>query len=321
VYRAAGRIESADSLLERAANMDGATPEELVAQAAPLYARASEDPEARATAMQILVRVLEMDARNADALVMLGDLHVTEGKFGEAADLLYRALDVNPRDPQLWVQTAGAFLQAGERERTVEVTDEGLLLFPGFLPLLRLSGYALMDAYRNREAIGRFEEAVGIIREDQSESETELADLLGALALLYTRTKDMEAADQAYREAIETDPNNAGVLNNYAYSLAEQGKELGRALELAQRAVELSPETAPFLDTLGWTYFKKGDHEKAIRFLRKATEAGGASTAVYEHLGDVLNALGDPAGADEAWNTALRMNPDSSSLRQKLGRE
>ena len=228
---------------------------------------------------------------------------------------------MNPRDPQLWVQTAGAFLQSGDRERAVGVADEGLMLFPGFLPLLRLSGFALMDVYRNKDAITRFEEAVAIIREDESESETELADLLGALALLYTRTKDVEAADRAYREAVETDPNNAGVLNNYAYSLAEQGKQLDRALEMAQRAVDLSPDTASFLDTLGWTYFKTGDYEKALHFIRRAAEAGNASAAVYEHLGDVYKALGDPAGANDAWKTALRLNPDSPSLRQKLRRD
>ena len=87
-YRAAGMTEKADSLLERAGNMEGATPEELVAQAAPLYARANEDSEARETAVQILLRVLEMDARNAQALIMLGDLHIAEGEFAKAADLL-----------------------------------------------------------------------------------------------------------------------------------------------------------------------------------------------------------------------------------------
>jgi tetratricopeptide (TPR) repeat protein len=260
-----------------------------------------------------------MDPDNADALVMLGDILLNRGEAEEAGELLYRAVDQNPRDPQLWIQAAGAFLQSGNHERSVAVSDEGLLLFPGFVPLLRLSGYALMETYQNREAIARFEEATGIIQEDQSEAETELADLLGALGVLYTRTGEYEAADRAYRSAIESDPNNAVVLNNYAFSLADRGVELKYAESLAQRAVELQPDSAAFLDTMGWVHFKRGDHESARTWLTRAAQQDGASAAVYEHLGDACAALGASDEARQAWNQALEMNPDNASLVRKLG--
>lgn len=320
LYRGLGRDDSADALLERAANVDAATPGELLMQIAPLYARANHDPEAMQTAEQLLERTLKMDPENADALVMLGDIRLNRGEAEEAGELLYRALEQNPRDPQLWIQAAGAFLQAGDAERSVEVSDEGLLLFPGFLPLLRLSGYALMDTYQNRAAIDRFDEAIRIIREDSSEAETELADMLGALGLLFTRVNDFEGADKAYEEAIESDPNDPVVLNNYAFSLADRGLRLEYAGELAERAVELQPDSAAFLDTLGWVYFKRGEFSIARRWLMRATQADGASAAVYEHLGDACAALGDADEAREAWNRALEMNPDSTSLQGKLGR-
>lgn len=320
LYRSLGRADSADALLERAVNVDGASPSELLAQAAPLYARAGDDPEARSTAEQLLERVLEMDPENADALVMLSDIRLAEGNAVEAGELLYRALEENPRDPQLWMQAASAFLQAERLDRAIEVADEGLLLFPGHLPLLRISGYAMMESYQNRPAIERFEEAARIIREDRSEAETELADVLGALGLLYTRVKDVEAADRVYEEAVETDPNNATVLNNYAYSLADRGIQLSRAEQLAKQAVELEPGVASFLDTLGWVFFKRGDYEAARSWLEKATAQKNPSAAVYEHLGDTYSKLGQSEKAHEAWMRALELNPDSTSLSRKLGR-
>lgn len=320
LYRSIGRDDSADALLERAVNAEGASPSALLAQAAPLYARSSGDPEALSTAEQLLERVLEMDPGNADALIMLGDIRLTQDMPEAAGDLLYRALDENPRDPQLWMQASSAFLQAQRLDRAIDVADEGLLLFPGHLPLLQIAGYALMESYQNRAAIERFEETARIIREDQSEAETELADVLGALGLLYTRVKDVSAADQAYEEAIDTDPNNATVLNNYAYSLADRSIELERAERFAKRAIELKPEVASFLDTLGWVHFRRGEFEEARRWLEKAADLPDASAAVFEHLGDAYSELGRPDRAREAWNRAHEMNPDSTSLPLKLGR-
>lgn len=320
LYRNLGRDDSADALLEQAINVEGASPSALLAQAAPLYARSAGDPEALSTAEQLLERVLEMDPENADALVMLGDIRLTQNKPEAAGEFLYRALEENPRDPQLWMQAAGAFLQGRRLDRAIDVADEGLLLFPGHLPLLRISGYAMMESYQNRAAIERFEEATRIIREDGSEAETELSDVLGALGLLYTRVKAVPAADSAYEEAIDTDPNNAMVLNNYAYSLADRGIELDRAEHFAKRAVELEPDVASFLDTLGWVYFKRGEYETARRWLAKAAEKSDASAAVFEHLGDTYSKLGRPDKAREAWGRAQEMNPDSTSLPRKLGR-
>lgn len=320
LYRELGRSDSADALLERAVNVEASTAEELLSQASPLLSRAGRDPEAIRTVEKLLERALEMDPTNADALVMMGDLRLEQGDAEAAGVLLYRALEQNPRDPQIWIQAAGAFLQSGDRDRAVSVADEGLQLFPGFVPLLRLSGHALLESYQNRRAVDRFEEAVRIIREDRSEAETELGDLLGALGLLHTRLEDFDAADRAYEDAIASDPNNAGVLNNYAYSLAERGIKLDRAEEMAIRATELEPDVAAYLDTLGWVYFKRGDLQSARRWLLKAAEHRDATATVFEHLGDAHNALDESEAAREAWSQALELNPDNTSLVRKLGR-
>ena len=319
LYRTLGRADSADALLEKAVNVDGATPSALLAQAAPLYARSGDDPEALAAAEQLLERVIELEPDNTDALIMLGDIRLTQGRPESAGELVYRALEADPRDPHLWIQASSAFLQAGRLDRAIEVADEGLILFPGHLPLIRVSGYALMDSYQNRAAIERFEEAAQIIREDRSEAEIELADVLGALGLLYTRVKDETAADEAYEAAIGIDPNNATVLNNYAYSLADRDLHLDEAEGYARRAVELEPGVAAFLDTLGWIYFKQGDFRAAEEWLEKAAEQDDASATVFEHLGDTYSELGKRDQARQAWNRAHEMNPESTSLPRKLG--
>lgn len=321
MYRVLGRAAEADSLLGRASSFQSADPTQLLAQAASLYARAEDDEDARTTAKRILERVLKLDPGRHEALVMLGNLRLDAGAYQEAGDLFYRALDVNPRDSQLWMQAASAFLQAGHFDRAVEVADEGLMLFPGSLALLRIAGYALMDSYQNGEAARRFEMAVRIIQEDESEDATGLADLYSALGLLYARMNEVDRSDQSYEKAIGIDPENAPALNNYAFNLAQRNEELDRALSMAKRAVEIDPGVPSYIDTLGWVFFRMGEHEQALRHIRRAADHPDASAAVFEHLGDVYDALGQTVPAADAWHRALELNPQRSELRDKLSRE
>lgn len=318
LYRERGMADSADAILGRLANLDASGPSQLLTQAAALYARAGDDEAARQAAEQLLERVLEMQPTNADALVMLGDIRLMQEAYEEAGDLLYRAVSANPRDRQIWVQAAGAFLEAGNHERAVQVADEALVLFPGSVPLLQVAGYALTEAYKNREAADRFEAAVAIITEDPSEGRSDLSEMYAALGLLYDRMGDHDASDEAYERAIASDGSNAAALNNYAYSLAERGIELGRALEHARRAVEIDGKSPSFIDTLGWIYFKRGDREEALRWLERAAALEGASAAVFEHLGEVHEALGNLEQARTARMKALEMDPANTWRQNKL---
>ncbi len=321
LYRSLGRSDEAEDLMREATDLETMTPSQLLLRAEALSAGAEKDAEARAAAVRILERLLDLDPGNEQGLVLLGDLRLDEEAYDEAGELLYRSLEENPRNPQRWTEAANAFLQAGRLERAVDVADEGLMLFPGSLPLLQIAGYALMDAYENVDAIRRLEEAARIIREDESEDASGLADIYSALGLLYARTNEVEQSNRSYRQAIAIDPNNATALNDYAYTLAQRGDDLDEALDLAERAVEIDPDAPAYRDTLGWVLHRMGEHEEGLRHIRRAAARSGASATVYEHLGDVYHALGQLSEATEAWSRALEIDPDNTALIQKLGGE
>ena len=56
-------------------------------------------------------------------------------------------------------------------------------------------------------------------------------------------------------------PDDALVLNNYAYLLAQAGVRLGEALLMVERALELSPDNPSYLDTKGWVYYMLEDYQ------------------------------------------------------------
>src|SRR5690606_30216079 len=82
------------------------------------------------------------------------------------------------------------------------------------------------------------------------------SDAWGHLAFIYNQQGKVAASDNAYERALEHDPYNPTLLNNFAYSLADRGKRLEKALGMVERALETEPENESYLDTRGWIYFR-----------------------------------------------------------------
>ncbi len=64
---------------------------------------------------------------------------------------------------------------------------------------------------------------------------------------------------------------------------AEKGTNLEEAIELANRALSLFPDSAASLDTLGWAYYKKGDRTEALKYLARALAKSPANKEVLAH--------------------------------------
>ena len=81
--------------------------------------------------------------------------------------------------------------------------------------------------------------------------------------------KVAQAADYLIRHGFEKD---AEFLNNYAWYLASHGEGAKKALELAKKAVDLSPKSSHILDTLAEAYRQNGLHREAVLAQKKAVE-------------------------------------------------
>ena len=112
--------------------------------------------------------------------------------------------------------------------------------------------------------------------------------------LWYQEFGDKKKAYSIYEEALKADPDQASVLNNYAYYLSLDGRKLRKALEMSARAVELAPDNASYLDTYGWLLFLLKKPKEAKPVFKHAMLYGGKDSAVVlEHYSKVLEALGE----------------------------
>jgi Tfp pilus assembly protein PilF len=97
------------------------------------------------------------------------------------------------------------------------------------------------------------------------------------LGVLFEYRGEVELAMEQYELAIAHEPRLGDAKNNLAYLLAERGETLDRALDLAQEAKALMPESPNTADTLGWVLYKRGVASAAVGYLREA-EAGMAGS-------------------------------------------
>lgn len=124
---------------------------------------------------------------------------------------------------------------------------------------------------------------------------------------------------EAYEKALEIHYDNASVLNNYAYYLSEEDRELERALEMSARAIELQKSNSTFLDTYAWILFKLERYEEARTYMRQALSLDRTNSGTLAlHYGDILFALGDRFMAETYWQRALKMGEDVGLIQLRL---
>ena len=126
---------------------------------------------------------------------------------------------------------------------------------------------------------------------------------------MYHLKGDSKAAYKAYDKALKIDPSYAPVLNNYAFYLSEEGKQLKKAYAMSKKTVEAEPDNATYLDTFGWILHLQGKDLEAKPFFKHAMLYGGKDSAVIlDHYAEVLYALKEYDLAQVYWNQAKAKN-------------
>ena len=273
-------------------------------QVIDLAARYSAAKGDIADAIEKIGYAIDLKPDTEDYWGQLMSYQLSDDKPAEAVKTYDRALGHIVPSEGLKLLLAQAVSMAKDYVRAVAVYDE----------LLKQSDPALnaVDSVSDRSIAARM----------QYEDLVRTSTLYNMLGDLYYQAKDMPAAFRAYENALSFLPDNAMVLNNYAYFLAEEGGDIEKAYGMGKRAVEIDPENPTFLDTYAWILFKKGDFENALTYQQAAVEKseaeGDISAELYSHFGDILFRNGRREDAIEYWKRALELSPDDEGLQTKV---
>lgn len=131
--------------------------------------------------------------------------------------------------------------------------------------------------------------------------------------------KQMDQTYKAYDEALKYNDNNIVVLNNYAYFLSLDKKDLKKAERMSAQCIKLEPDNATYLDTYAWIFFVQGNYTLAKIYIESALEKDTTkSSELVDHYGDILYMIGDKDKAVEQWKKAREMGKESEILDRKI---
>lgn len=261
------------------------------------------DKEALAKARPDLDKAIELNARDAQALVLRSQVLYDLGDLDQARRDISDALVINPdagegfymraaiaaregqydsaiRDMEMlvrayptresYVRTLAQYYQLDDRPRLAIRLMDGLISSKkaGWRNL-RMRGDARLSVGEHSEAIRDYESAISVIDKAKPESDKKEGD------------QPQDAADEENETTPPNSEEHAGLLNNLAWVLATSPKDDvrngKRALELALKSCELTEyKAAHILSTLAAAYAETGDFEKAREWSGKAVELGTA---------------------------------------------
>jgi tetratricopeptide (TPR) repeat protein len=316
-YELTGRAELATQAIDAYKKALELAPDSPVIRErlAEIYAKSQRMHEAVEQAQA----ALKSDPNNVDAHRLLARIYVRElGDLGagevqketleKAIAQFQEILKIQPDDVYsgLWL----ARLYRFENKHTeAETVLRGLLARDASNgPALEQLSQLLMDEGRSQEAVKLLSDTAG------ESSSPEVYDLLGDA---YSQAKDYPKAEDAYRKAVEADPDDPGHLHGLAQALMAEDK-YAEALEQFKRLTEIEPGTSDNFLRMAQLYRRLGKFDQAEASLLRAKQLAPGSLEVlyneallYEDQGrydDAVKVLSDAIAGIRSQSSSAR-NP------------
>lgn len=221
---------------------------------------------------------------SAQYALVYGDVLMRQERYAEAARWIELSLRSDSSHYEVWEGLLVCLSEVPEREADLAAyAARAEKLFPmKTLPLYMQAMFAyrqdrFADAVQKLERIEKWGYLNGYL-------ELECQSLMAECAY---RAGRYELAWKAFDRFLALKPDDPGMLNNYAYYLAEQGMELEKAERMSRRSNELEPDQANSLDTYGWILHLLGRDADAERYLEKAVRLNPDSEVLRKHLDEV----------------------------------
>jgi tetratricopeptide (TPR) repeat protein len=264
----------------------------------------------------ISLMMLEANYKGDNIIPLLRpELMIKENKVVEATERLEEIIKENPENYYAWEKLLICYLQLKNYNKLCTLGEECAMKFNTSLPAKLLYANGALET-------GKFSIALEELKKAEilaGESKDLILQILMMRADVYYRMKDYSKAFETFEEALKSNNDDLTVLNNYAYYLAEQNKNLKEAEEMTRKVIEKEKGNTTFLDTYGWVLYKRGKLKEAAKVMESIISKGEKSDAVwYEHYGYILKKQNKCKEAVYNWNISLKIDSTKTELIKEI---
>lgn len=298
-----------------------------------------ESPEIPTNDKVMLVRkvVAENEQNGADSTQVLDLFHRVLSKPQHSADMTamyaaylqmknfpqdsintvyYQALKIEPDNASVRLALIQSLWKEQNFDEIIRLSKEATQYNPDEMAFYYFLGVCYFQKGNNDASLDALRRGVSQIN---SKSNKEFVSDFYAIMgdILHEKGKSTEAY-AAYDSCLQWKPDNISCLNNYAYFLSEEDKDLDKAERMSKKTIDEEPENPTYLDTYAWILFKQQHYEEAQKYIDKVLELSPSPDAtLLEHAGDIYSKTGNTKEAVAFWKKALEGKSKNAKLIRK----
>lgn len=249
--------------------------------------------------------------------IYLQYLEYKEAPEEEILPVLDRIVELDPENVNAIIKQLTFAVDRNDADAVLKYSDEALLYLPHILELYYYKALSYFILEQKEKSIEVFKQGIAACDEDTDPST--ISAVYTMMGNIYNELKMKKNCYAAYDSALVYNPYNIETLNNYAYFLSLDKKELQKALEMSKKTVDAEPENDTYLDTYAWILFKMGRYEEAKAYAEKIISLGTElSSVVLHHIGDIYVKCGDIEKALVYWKQAQDAGDETKILGKKI---
>lgn len=265
-------------------------------------------------------RMMKFDMDDAQIPMLYSQYLLAQNKQDKADTVLEEVVRIEPTNKAARLMLLGSAVRKNDFKKVIQICEPGIEATPDALEFYFYLAIAYNQAKRWDDVLEVSQKALNYITDESNKNV--VSDFYAIIGDVYHTKKMMKEAYAAYDSALVYNPDNIGALNNYAYYLSVERRDLDKAEEMSYKTVKAEPGNATYLDTYAWILFEKGKYTEARIYIDDAiknTKPEEESAVVYEHCGDIYYMTGDTEKALEYWKKADAMgDSESKTLKQKI---
>ena len=262
-------------------------------------------------------RMMEQDMDDPQIPMLYSQYLLSKNMEQEAVPVLEQVVNLDPANKAARLMLVSAAMKKEDHKQIIKVCEPGIEATPDALELYYYLAIAYHQAEQGDSVLSVCSRALEHVTADTRKEV--ISDFYSIMGDVYHTKQQMAEAYAAYDSSLVYNPSNIGALNNYAYYLSVERRDLDKAEEMSYKTVKAEPNNSTYLDTYAWILFEKGNYAEARIYIDNALKNDGEkSDVIVEHCGDIYFMTGDVEGALKYWKKALEMGSESKTLKRKI---
>jgi tetratricopeptide (TPR) repeat protein len=323
-YRKKGDLAKHDELVRQVFNNKNIDIDSKILTFIPYIQKLEKDSTMRDDVMKMADMIVAANPGNVKAITARADVLYNVGKKKEAQAEYIKAVSMGDVPPTVWIQLYILNAELEDYDNLILYTKKGIEKNPKDAFGYFYNALANQQKKNYRDAADVLIQSFNVQKmgkEPNSQFTPQLKlQMLITLGDVSFELKEYERSDSCYEAALEIDPNNATVLNNYAYYLSERDDQLEKAEKMSKKSNLLVDNNSAFIDTYAWIMYKMKNYKEALEWMEQAMQLPDAveRPELLTHYGDILFKAGQTDKAVLQWERALEKGGDRAALESKI---